>query len=249
MKIVIIEDEQLSADHLAAMLKKADPSAEVLAVFASVKSSVEAFKKGLRADLLLVDIHLADGLSFEIFDEVHLDLPIIFTTAYDHYAIRAFKLNSVDYLLKPVGLDELKQALTKHKRLSENVLGGNTLAALYKPFSPSHKTRFMVKANDSIISIKTDDIHHFVAEDGICLLVNDAGRRFPVDYTLDQLEGLVPRSEFFRINRKVLIGYKAVTRISSYLNGRLKIAANGLEADLGIVSRERVADFKQWLDQ
>lgn len=251
MKIIIIEDEKLSAEHLTTLLKKVDAEISVVAVFDSVKKSVEAFRKGISADLLLVDIHLADGLSFEIFANAANDIPVIFTTAYDDYAIRAFKLNSVDYLLKPVGLEDLKTSVDKFKRMNEKhqTVTLENIAAVYRNLNVQYKNRFMVKVGDTIVSVKTNDIHHFIAEDGISLLVNNSGKRYPVDYTLDQLEAMLAPDQFFRINRKVLIGINAVTKVSAWFNSRLRLSSEMLEGDSAVVSRERVNDFKQWLDK
>lgn len=251
MKAIIIEDEKLSAEHLATLLQKADPSFRVTAIFDSVKKSVSEFKKGLNADLLFVDVHLADGLSFDIFSQVPVDTPVIFTTAYDEYAIKAFKINSVDYLLKPIGLSDLKTALDKFRRLN-----GTRQAALleninhaYQQITRQFKTRFMVKTGDTISSVKTEDIAHFISEDGMVMLITGAGKRFAIDYTLDTLETLVSPDTFFRINRKVLIHIGSIQKVSPYFNSRLKLASSLLSEEDGVVSRERVNDFKAWLDK
>jgi DNA-binding LytR/AlgR family response regulator len=251
MKAIIIEDEKLSAEHLATLLQKADPSFQVTATFDSVKKSVTEFKKGLNADLLFVDVHLADGLSFDIFSQVPVDTPVIFTTAYDEYAIKAFKINSVDYLLKPIGLSDLKTALDKFRKLN-----GMRQAALlenisnaYQQITRQFKTRFMVKTGDAISSVKTEDIAHFISEDGMVLLATAAGKRFVIDYTLDTLETLVSPDTFFRINRKVLIHISSIQKVSPYFNSRLKLASGLLSEEDSVVSRERVNDFKAWLDK
>jgi DNA-binding LytR/AlgR family response regulator len=251
MKAIIIEDEKLSAEHLATLLQKADPSFQVIAIFDSVKKSVSEFKKGLNADLLFVDVHLADGLSFDIFSQVPVDTPVIFTTAYDEYAIKAFKINSVDYLLKPIGLSDLKTALDKFRRLNgtrQATLLENINQA-YQQITRQFKTRFMVKTGDTISSVKTEDIAHFISEDGMVMLITGAGKRFAIDYTLDTLETLVSPDTFFRINRKVLIHIGSIQKVSPYFNSRLKLASGLLNEEDGVVSRERVTDFKAWLDK
>lgn len=250
MKAIIIEDEKLSAEHLATLLKRVDERIEVSATYDSVKKSLEEFKKGVKADLLFVDVHLADGLSFEIFSKITIDTPVIFTTAYDEYAIKAFKINSVDYLLKPIGISDLKAALDKFRKLKtpaqasllENI--SNAYQAIHKQF----KSRFMVKIGDTISSIKTEDIAHFISEDGEVLLVTE-NKRYVIDYTLDTLEDLVSPDLFFRINRKVLININSIQKVSSYFNSRLKLNSDSLKEDDCIVSRERVNDFKSWLDK
>jgi DNA-binding LytR/AlgR family response regulator len=249
MNVIIIEDEKLSAEHLYNLLKKIDPGIRVAGMYDSVKQSISAFSTGIAADLLFVDVHLADGLSFEIFSEISIETPIIFTTAYDEYAIRAFKLNSVDYLLKPVGLEELGRALEKFKKYSRNdysVMLDNIVQA-YQTMNKQYKSRFMIKIGENIVSVKTEQIAHFVFEDGIVLLATNTNHQYPVDFTLDQLESMLDPSEYFRINRKVIININSIQKSGTYFNSRLKITSAFLLDDNSIVSRERVNDFKEWL--
>jgi DNA-binding LytR/AlgR family response regulator len=250
MKVIIIEDEKLSAEHLQTLLKRIDKSIQVLQTFDSVKSVVHAFENGVKADLLFVDIHLADGLSFDIFSKIAIDTPVIFTTAYDEYAIKAFKVNSIDYLLKPIGITELKTAVEKFEKLqgTKPHFHLNEMAAVYENITKQHKNRFMVKMGENIVSVKTEDIAHFIAEEGIVLLTTKAEKRYPIDYTLDQLEEVIDLKIFFRINRKVIVNINAIQKISTYFNSRLKIVSPALQDDDCVVSRERVNDFKQWLD-
>lgn len=250
MKAIIIEDEKLSAEHLSNLLKKIDSSIEIIANFDTVKRSIKEFENGIKADLLFVDVHLADGISFDIFSKVAINTPIIFTTAYDDYAIKAFKTNSIDYLLKPIGLADLKLALEKYKKYAgigqtailENI--NNAYQSLNKQF----KNRFMVKMGDTISTVKSDDISYFIFEDGVVLLVSE-NKRYVIDYTLDNLETLISPDIFFRINRKILININSIKKVSSYFNGRLKLNSDTLNEEDGIVSRERVNDFKAWLDK
>lgn len=250
MNAVIVEDEKLSAEHLSTLLKRIDKSVQVLATFDSVKKTVEAFENGLKADLLFFDIHLADGLSFDIFKKVDIKTPVIFTTAYDEYAIKAFKFNSVDYLLKPIGKDDLKAALDKFNQLStpHALISIDKIAEVYGTMNKQFKNRFMVKMGENIVSVKSEDIAHFVAEEGIVLLCTKQEKRYAVDYTMDQLEGVLDPAQYFRINRKVLINISMIQKISTYFNGRLKITSSILAEEECIVSRERVNDFKIWLD-
>jgi len=251
MKAIIIEDEKLSADHLAMMLKKIDSSIEIIATVDSVKKSIELFQNGIKADLLFADVHLADGLSFEIFSKIMIDIPVIFTTAYDEYAIKAFKLNSIDYLLKPIGITDLKTALTKFQKLKSvyqtTIIEDFTNA--YQNLNKQYKNRFMVKSGDTINSIKTEEIAHFISEDSLVILVTTSGKKYSVDYTLDDLETLIDPDLFFRINRKVIIHINSIQKANSYFNSRLKLNTVSLNDDDCIVSRERVADFKKWLDK
>ncbi len=251
MKAIIIEDEKLSAEHLVTLLKRIDSNIEIVALFDTVKKSVEEFKKGIKADILFVDIHLADGISFDIFSKIAIEIPVIFTTAYDEYAIKAFKINSVDYLLKPIGISDLKVAIDKYIKLNKapqsTIL--NNINTVYHTLNKQYKNRFMVKMGDTISSIKTDEITHFISEDGLVLLTTLSGKRYGVDYTLDSLESLISPDTFFRINRKVIININSVHKVSSYFNSRLKLSSNSLNEEDGIVSRERVNEFKAWLDK
>jgi len=249
MKTIIIEDEKLSAEHLCTLLSKADPDIEVLDIYETIKQSKAAFQDGVKADLLFVDVHLADGLSFDIFSETPIDTPVIFTTAYDEYAIRAFKLNSVDYLLKPIRLEELKNALLKFKKYNRNdhaQIATNIVHA-WQSLNKQYKSRFMIRMGENIVSVKTENISHFIFEDGIVLLATSTNHLYPVDFTLDQLEPMLDPAEFFRINRKVIININSIQKTGTYFNSRLKITAAYLLDDNSIVSRERVNDFKEWL--
>ncbi len=251
MKVIIIEDEKLSADYLVELLNRLNKSIKIEAIYDSVKQSVKAFSNEINADLIFVDIHLADGISFDIFEKVQVDTPVIFTTAYDEYALKAFKLNSVDYLLKPLGLTELKTAIEKFEKNSKGFLQNkiNIVADSYQAFHKQFKQRFMVKMGENLVSVKSGEINHFIAEDGIVILTTLAGKRFPIDYTLDEIEHCTDPAEFFRINRKVIIKMTSIKKISTYFNARLKLNSEFLSEEDSIVSRERVGDFKQWLDR
>lgn len=249
MKVLIIEDEKLSAEHLVRLLGRIDKSIEVLAHFDSVKKSVQELKKGVACDLMFVDIHLGDGISFDIFKQVKLDVPIIFTTAFDEYAIQAFKLNSIDYLLKPIALQDLQHAIEKFERLKPVKNNTEAIFAAYNQYSKPFKNRFMVKMGETISSIKAEEVAHFVSEEGLVLLVTGEGRRYPIDFTLDQLEALLSPELFFRISRKSILNINAIQKVSTYFNNRLKIIANALDDEASVVSRERVGDFKAWLDR
>ena len=251
MNIVIVEDEKLSAEHLSTMLRKIDTDFQIVANFDSVRSTVAAFQQGLQADMMFLDIHLADGNGFDIFKSLQLDIPIIFTTAYHEYAIQAFQVNSVDYLLKPIGMQELKRAVEKFRKYQQapsNELP-KAMADVFQQVSKTYKTRFLVKSGQHIESIKTEDVLHFITLDSITFLVIDNGKKYPVDYTLDQLEELLAPNLFFRINRKVIIHIKSIEKVNTYFNSRLQISTKLLESDACVVSRDRVQDFKAWLDQ
>lgn len=250
MKVVIIEDEKLSAEHLALLLKKLDGNIEIIQFIDTVKSTVQQFEQGLQCDLIFMDIHLADGNSFSVFEQIAINIPIIFTTAYDNYAIQAFKQNSIDYLLKPIALQDLQFSLDKyhkqHESANKQLL--ETFANTYKKLTDQYKTRFLVKQGETIDSVQTADIHHFETKEGLSFLITNKGKKYIVDYTLDQLEDLLLPQDFFRINRKIIIHIQAIINVKTHFNSRLSITAHKLEGDAQIVSRERVLEFKKWLD-
>jgi DNA-binding LytR/AlgR family response regulator len=197
-----------------------------------------------------MDIHLADGNSFEVFNKIEIKTPIIFTTAYDNYAIQAFKQNSIDYLLKPVSLQDVQFAIDKFNKQQQtaNTKLFENFAKTYQQLNNQYKTRFIVKTGETIDTIQTHEIHHFETKESLSFLVTNKGKKYIIEYTLDQLEKILPPQDFFRINRKVIIHIQAIEKVQTYFNSRLTITANKLEGDSQIVSRERVIEFKKWLD-
>lgn len=251
MKVVIIEDEKLSAAHLALLLKKLDVNIEIVKYIDTVKSTVKAFKDGLQCDLIFMDIHLADGNIFEVFSQVAIETPVIFTTAYDNYAIQAFKQNSVDYLLKPLILQDVQFAMDKYSKQQQAVNKQlfENFANSYQQIKEQYKTRFLVKVGETIDTVQTNEIHHFESRESLSFLVTNKGKRYIIEYTLDQLEKILPPQDFFRINRKIIIHILSIEKVKTYFNSRLSITANKLEGDSQIVSRERVIEFKKWLNK
>ena len=250
MQIVIIEDESRAANRLEKMLLAIQPGIQVLAKIETVEESVDYLNTAKGLDLIFSDIQLADGLCFEIYDQVEVDCPIIFTTAFDHYAIKAFKTNGIDYLLKPIDEPELIKALQKAKSLSRDTSLEEVrmLARVLQKQQKNFKTRFMVKVGDKINSIAVSDIQAFYSFDKSTFVLNMEGRKFIVDYSLEQLENLLDPDHFFRINRKFIVPIHVCTNIISYSNSRLRIHLDGLKNETIIVSRERVQAFKRWLD-
>jgi DNA-binding LytR/AlgR family response regulator len=250
MRVVIIEDEKLSAEHLTVLLQKIDASITVIKYFDTITASVNAFKEGLNADVIFMDIHLADGNSFEIFNQIELEIPVVFTTAFDNYAIQAFKQNSIDYIMKPIAFQELKFAIDKFKKhqQSGNIDLISSIATAYQQMNKEYKTRFLVKLGQIIDSIKIEEIHHFETKESLSFLVTNKGNHYLIDYTLDQLETMLNPKDFFRINRKIILHIQSIEKVSTYFNSRLSIASKFLDNDNRIVSRERVPDFKKWLD-
>ena len=250
MRVIIIEDEKLSAEHLESMLLSIDASIQVIHRLDSVKQSIPVFQQGIEAELLFLDIHLADGTCFDILENIAIDIPIIFTTAYDTYAIKAFKHNSIDYLLKPIAKNELQAAFekfNKYKAPEKTTLLEN-ISLAYQQITKQYKNRFMVKSGNQIESIKVEDILHFQTQEGISFLCIANGKRYPINYTLDQLEGMLSPVDFFRMNRKVILRISSIEKVSPHFNSRLSIHAKYLDGEMALVSRERVNDFKQWLD-
>ena len=250
MKVIIIEDEKLSAEHLTVLLQKIDPSITVIKYFDTIKTSVTAFKEGLTANLIFMDIHLADGNSFEIFNQIELEIPVVFTTAFDNYAIQAFKQNSIDYLLKPIALQELQFAMEKFKKQQQ--IGNkdliSSIATAYQQMNKEYKTRFLVKSGQTIETIKIEEIHHFETRESLSFLVTHKGSHYSIDYSLDQLESILQPKNFFRINRKIILNIHSIEKVNTYFNSRLSIATKFLDSDARIVSRDRVNDLKKWLD-
>ena len=252
MDIVIIEDEIPAVKRLEKLIAKCRPEFQVVAVHDSVEKSVQWLKKNPhRPSLIFMDVQLADGVSFEIFSQIKLDVPIIFTTAYHEYALKAFKVNSVDYLLKPVDPSELSVALDKFFQLQQADRSGSleqfrTLIASMD--RARFKERFLVKSGQQLMYVSTSGIRYFYSENGLVKLKTEANKKHVVDYTLEQLEEMLSPRQFFRINRKAIIHIDAINRINTYFNSRLKLELFPPAEFEAIVSRDRVGSFKVWLD-
>jgi two-component system, LytTR family, response regulator len=254
MRVVIIEDEVPAAEKLERYLQKYDPTIEVIARLNSVKDSIEWLSNNQEsADLLFMDIQLIDGLSFQIFQQVQVKKPVIFTTAFNEFALDAFKVNSIDYLLKPLTFTDLAASLKKLEGLREQL----------KPVSDQHeriqqafldlrpkeyKNRFMVKLGEHIRSITIDQITLFFADGRDVYLVTNQNRKFIIDYTLEALEDILDPKLFFRLNRTFILHINSIKDVLVYSNSRLKITLNQEFDREIIVSREKVADFKSWFD-
>ena len=250
MKVVIVEDEKPAARRLSRMLNEFN--IEAIAMLHSVEEAVNWFHTNEHPELLFLDIQLSDGLSFEIFEEVQINSAIIFTTAYDEYALKAFKLNSVDYLLKPIDADELENAINQFKKtqLSTPKLDLNIeqLKNLIAPSSKNYKKRFTVKIGQHLKMISTKTIECFYSENKATNMFTIDGRIYLVEDTLDQLEEKLHPEAFFRVSRKYFVNINAIKDIISYTNSRLKLILHTYNESEIIVSRERVKDFKNWID-
>ncbi len=251
MKVIVIEDEKPAARRLSRMLNTLNIEPE--AMLHSVEESIQWLSVNKHPDLIFLDIQLSDGLSFEIFETITVKSAIIFTTAFDEYALKAFKLNSIDYLLKPIDSDELAHAVKQFKNLTKSQenkqIKLETLRALFQPNDSVYKKRFAVKIGQHLKMILVSEIECFYSENKATNLHCANGRNYLIDETLEQLEQKLNPETFFRVSRKYFININAVKDIISYTNSRLKIQLNSFNESDIIVSRERVKDFKLWIEQ
>jgi len=250
MNILIIEDEPLAAQRVEKLIKAIVPEVKIVGILDSVKSSVEWFNINPPPDLVIMDIQLADGISFQIFEQCLIKSPVIFTTAYDEYALKAFKVNSIDYILKPVDADELKGAIQKYKSLTappEKML--ESIGYAVQMLTKKYKERFVIKVGEHLKSIEANDILFFFSLEKTTFAQTADGRKHILDFTMDQLDGLLDSSRFFRINRKYLVNVKSIQDMISHTNSRLKLILKTSDDSDVIVARERVQEFKDWLDR
>ncbi|SFW54156.1 two component transcriptional regulator, LytTR family [Sinomicrobium oceani] len=249
MKVIIIEDEKPAARRLQRMVEKAGIAVDTM--LHSVEESLDWFRKNEHPDLIFLDIQLSDGLSFEIFETIEVKSAVIFTTAYDEYALRAFKLNSIDYLLKPIDDEELEEALKKYrKRIPSAGLHLDFEAVrkmLVNPFERSYKKRFTVKVGQRLKMIPVEDIECIYSENKGTYLHTCEGRDYLLDITLDALENELDPDTFYRVSRKYYVNVAAIREIVAYTNARLQLKLHKYNGQEIIVSRERVKDFKNWL--
>ena len=250
MKVVIIEDERLAAEKLADLLRQAEPDIKILKVLESVEDSVNWFSQHPVPDLVFMDIQLEDGISFEIFESVNIRAPVIFTTAFDEYAIRAFKVNSVDYLLKPIQKEELFKAMLKFKQLhSGKGSFEDQVARVIEQFSRKYKSRFFIKTGTRFQSIPVAKICAFYVEERSTFLQTLEGKRYDLDHSLDQLQSMIDPEQFFRVNRNFLVNINCIEEIISYSVTRLKLKLEKGPEEGVIVSRDKVSEFKKWMDR
>ena len=251
MKVLIIEDEEPAAKRLHKMLKEIEPGFNILDNIVSVSSAIKWFNENESPDLVFSDIQLSDGLSFEIFKTVNLTSPIIFTTAYDQYAIEAFKVNSIDYLLKPIKKDELANAVNKFKKIFASAAPPafdiNKLLQSINPGAPEYKKRFVVRYGEHIKTIDITQVSYFYTEEKINFLKTKDNYSYPIDYNLDKLETMLDPERFFRINRQFIISIDSIGEMFSFSKSRVKINLKPpINLDT-IVSTERSPHFKVWL--
>ncbi|MEZ0608994.1 LytR/AlgR family response regulator transcription factor [Fibrella sp. WM1] len=265
LNVFIVEDEDLAVRKLTKLLQEVDPSIVVMGTAASVRTAVNWLQQNHTSgdpapDLILMDIELADGQSFDIFEQTPVESPVIFTTSYDEYALKAFKVNSIDYLLKPIKRRDLEASLEKHHRLrSLNTTTPPSADAgrvsidvlvqqLRQQIQPTdYRKRFLVRHLQQWVPVEVSDVAYFYSEDGVSLFRTNGNQKYSLDYTLDELEAMLDPSQFFRANRQFIIDINAVQQIHPYFNNKLKLTLKPAPTDEVIVSRERATDFKKWM--
>jgi two-component system response regulator LytT len=257
MKILIVEDEELAVKKIRKTLAGVEPDAEVVAVTDSILSTVNWLQENPAPDLILMDIELSDGQSFEIFNQTTIKSPVIFTTSYDEYALKAFKVNSIDYLLKPIQKEDLEAALQKLKQMkdlykTEDPKGDVTIDSLVKELQQKlqpkeFRKRFLVKHAQKLVSIEVDEIAYFFSDGRLNFFKTYDNKKFVVDYTMDELEDMLDPDKYFRISRSFYISVNSVDQIHDYFGNRLMLHLKPAVDKESIVSREKVTDFKKWM--
>jgi DNA-binding LytR/AlgR family response regulator len=251
MNVLVIENEHPAADKLVRLLKKIDKSIAVIDVIETVEEAINRLQEKPQPDLILMDIQLDDGLCFEIFDTVNVDLPVIFTTAYDEYTLRAFKVNSIDYLLKPIDEESLRSAINKYKKLNaDKDPFRRDFRQLLHEFRNQYKSRFLIKIGDKFKSVPAGEISYFHIIERNVFLNDYQGKDYGLDYSLEQLQDILDPRKFFRINRECIVSIDSIELMYSYSSSRLQLTLkNKGKSDLFTVSRDKVAEFKRWVDR
>jgi DNA-binding LytR/AlgR family response regulator len=258
MTVLIIEDEELAVKKLQKTLASVDPGAEVVGVADSIRSSVNWLQTNPTPDLILMDIELADGQSFEIFDKVEVKSTVIFTTSYDEYALKAFKVNSIDYLLKPVQKEDLTAALEKLKNIksmysntpspTSSLNVDSLVKELQQKLQPKeYRKRFLVKHAQKLVSVDVEEIAYFYSDGRLNFFKTSDNRKFVVDYTMDDLEDMLDPDQYFRISRAFYVSVGSIDQIHDYFGNRLLLHLKPAVDKEAIVSREKVTDFKKWM--
>jgi two-component system response regulator LytT len=256
IKVLIIEDEIPAQRLLKQTLKEITIETKVVDCLNSIKSAVAWFQNNEHPEIVLLDIQLSDGLSFEIFKQVNIDSLIIFTTAFDAYALQAFKVNSLDYLLKPIEKDELQAAFEKYQQYNtqfiqekNSSIDFSELAVLIKNEKPEYRKRFLIQSNESFFHLSVGDIAFFYSMQGITFAVTFEKREYPVNFSLESLKEQLHPDIFFKINRQFIVSIDAIKRVHSYFNGKLKLEIKPSHTEDIIVGKDKAAAFKRWLDR
>lgn len=249
MKAVIVEDEIIAAQTLQRLVQEIRPDCEILAVLQTVEEGVEWFASHPAPDLVFMDIHLADGSSFGIFDKTSVDCPIIFTTAYNEYALEAFEVNGIDYLLKPINKARLEQAIAKYDHFTyqggNNDLISNLIATLNEKQN-RHKTHFLIPHRDKLLPLAVGDIAYFMSEFKIARVTTFDGKSYSLDHSLEELMKNLDPEQFFRVNRQYIVAHKAIDDLSVWFAGKLSVNLKVPVSERIIVSKARVNEFKAW---
>jgi len=251
MQVLIIEDEILLAKRLQKLLNTVAPDAEVVGITHGIKDTVEWLQTHSMPDLILMDIELADGQSFDIFQSIQINTPVIFTTAYNEYAIKAFKVNSIDYLLKPVKEEELAAAIEKFKTLNKPATDIDALLNGIKNIAAGNnfRNRFLVKQAQKLVSISVEDIAYFFSERGFSYIRTKQNQKYILDYTMDEVEKMLSPKQFFRANRQFLISFDSVVAIHTWFNQKLKVEVKPEMPEHVIISRDKANAFKAWMGE
>ena len=249
LNVLVIEDEKPAVRRMVQLIKEVAPTMHIATTIDTVQGAISWLENNQAPDLIFADIQLADGMSFEIFARTPVPSPVIFTTAYNQYTLKAFKLNSIDYLLKPIDPDELRGSIQKFERY-RTPIDQKRLNLLIQQLSPkTYKERFLIRSGQQLHYIPTREIAYFHSSEGLVRLRHQNGKKYSVDYTLEQLETLLPPNYFYRINRQLIIQLESIVAIHPYFNSRLKLELSPSPSEEIIVSRDRVSDFKAWLDR
>lgn len=254
MKVLIIEDEDLAVKKLQKTLKSVEPDAEIVGITDSITGTVAWLQQNEKPELILMDIELADGQSFEIFNLTEVKCPVIFTTSYDEFALKAFKVNSIDYLLKPVQKEDLEKSLQKFRSLTsgqqqnDGVNMEEIIKQLQQKLQPKEfRKRFLVKNGQKLVSIEVGDIRYFFSDGRLNFFKTVDNKKFVVDYTMDELEAMLDPEIFFRISRSFYVSIGSIEKIDDYFGNRLILQLRPAVDKEALVSRERVSDFKKWM--
>lgn len=251
MKVLIVEDEVPASRRLASLVKEIDEDIELIGTIDSIAQAVIWLTQKPQPDLILLDIELSDGQSFEIFNQVEVQSAIIFTTAYDEFALKAFKVNSIDYLLKPIDKELLSKAIIKYKNFNKGF--GSKIIDIQKLMDSfyikqEYKTRFLVKQGDKLFTVDTNQIAYIISEDKLSFIISNQNKKYLVDGTLDELERRLDPKLFFRINRQIIASVNSIESSYTHLNGKIKITLNPKPEEEVFISREKATEFKKWLD-
>ena len=252
MEILIVEDEELAVKKLQKTLLSVNESAKVMGVTDSIKSTVTWLQENPPPDLILMDIELADGQSFEIFNLTEVKSPVIFTTSYDEYALKAFKVNSVDYLLKPIQKEELAAALNKFQKIKGNGSADINMDVLIKELQQKlqpkeYRKRFLVKHGQKLVSVEINEIAYFYSDGRLNFFKTYDNRKFVVDYTMDEMEEMLEPEKYFRISRSFYVAVNCIDKIDEYFGNRLILQLKPAVDKEALVSREKVTEFKKWM--